>query len=88
MLLFHQRKQYYVADTWGVGQQQRSDWQPICRVTRMMHSQPIPAQTPPPKLRINPDIKTLDDIESWVNLADFVLTDYQHHEAIRYAFAV
>ena len=42
----------------------------------------------PPKLHINPDIKTLDDIESWVNLADFVLTDYQHHEAIRYAFAV
>lgn len=42
----------------------------------------------PPKLHINPDIRSLDDLESWVTLDDFEVTDYRHHEAIKYPFAV
>ncbi len=42
----------------------------------------------PPKLHINPDIKTLDDLETWVTLDDFTVTDYRHHEAIHYPFSV
>lgn len=43
---------------------------------------------PSPKLVINPDIKTLKDIETWVTLEDFQVLDYQHHDPIRYPFAV
>ena len=43
---------------------------------------------PAPQLAINPDIKTLEDIETWVSLDDFEVTNYQHHEAIQYPFAV
>ena len=43
---------------------------------------------PSPQLQINPDIKTLADIETWVTLDDFELTGYQHHEAIAYPFSV
>lgn len=42
----------------------------------------------PPELHINPDIKTLEDLETWVTLDDFDVTGYQHHEPIRYPFAV
>lgn len=41
-----------------------------------------------PKLRINPEIKSLQDIESWVSTNDFELSDYQCHEPIAYPFAV
>jgi thymidylate synthase len=41
-----------------------------------------------PKLIINPKIKTLKDIETWVTLDDFSVEDYQHHDAIKYPFAV
>ena len=41
-----------------------------------------------PELHINPDIKTLEDLESWVTLDDFDVTGYQYHEPIRYPFAV
>jgi thymidylate synthase len=41
-----------------------------------------------PKLEINPDIKSLNDIETWVSTDDFTLRDYESHEAIAYAFAV
>jgi len=41
-----------------------------------------------PQLHINPDIKTLEDLETWVTLDDFEVTGYQHHEAIRYPFSV
>jgi thymidylate synthase len=41
-----------------------------------------------PKLQINPDIKSLEDIETWVSTDDFTLLDYESHEAISYPFAV
>jgi len=41
-----------------------------------------------PKLCINPKIKTLEDIETWVTLADFDVIDYQHYDAIKYPFSV
>ncbi|QTH64853.1 thymidylate synthase [Psychrosphaera ytuae] len=42
----------------------------------------------PPQLKINPDIKSLEDIETWVTLDDFEVVGYQHHEAIQYPFSV
>ncbi|HTN33595.1 MAG TPA: thymidylate synthase, partial [Marinobacter sp.] len=41
-----------------------------------------------PQLRLNPDIKTLNDIETWVTLDDFEVTGYQYHEPIKYPFSV
>lgn len=43
---------------------------------------------PPPQLHINPDIKSLHDLESWVTLDDFEVIGYQHHEPIAYPFSV
>ncbi len=43
---------------------------------------------PPPQLRINPDIRTLQDLETWVTLDDFAVEGYQHHDAIAYPFSV
>ncbi len=43
---------------------------------------------PAPKLIINPEIKSLKDIETWVTLDDFQLEGYQHHDAIKYPFSV
>lgn len=43
---------------------------------------------PLPQLHINPDIRTLRDVETWVTLDDFVVTGYQHHPAIKYPFSV
>jgi thymidylate synthase len=43
---------------------------------------------PAPKLIINPDIKSLEDLETWVSLDDFDVEDYVHHEAIKYPFSV
>lgn len=42
----------------------------------------------PPKLIINPKIKSLEDLETWVTVDDFEVIDYQHHEPIKYPFAV
>ncbi|GAB5498476.1 MAG: thymidylate synthase [Pseudohongiellaceae bacterium] len=42
----------------------------------------------PPTLHINPDIRSLKDIETWVTLADFRVDGYQHHEPIAYPFSV
>ena len=42
----------------------------------------------PPQLNINPDIKSLDDLETWVTMDDFEVVGYQHHEPIAYPFAV
>ena len=42
----------------------------------------------PPQLHINPDIKSLEDLETWVTMDDFEVTGYQHHEPISYPFAV
>jgi len=42
----------------------------------------------PPKLHINPDISSLEDIETWVSLDDFEVEGYRHHEPITYPFSV
>ncbi|MDF1589054.1 MAG: thymidylate synthase [Gammaproteobacteria bacterium] len=41
-----------------------------------------------PQLNINPDIKTLEDLETWVTLDDFDVIGYQCHDAIKYPFSV
>ncbi|WP_290705118.1 thymidylate synthase [Amphritea sp.] len=41
-----------------------------------------------PTLKINPDIKTLEDLETWVSTDDFEVEDYQYHDAIQYPFSV
>ncbi len=41
-----------------------------------------------PRLIINPDIKTLNDLETWVTMDDFSLEGYQCHEPIAYPFSV
>ncbi|MEL6114203.1 thymidylate synthase [Photobacterium sp. SP02] len=43
---------------------------------------------PSPRLVINPEIKSLDDLETWVTMDDFNVEDYQHHEPIQYPFSV
>lgn len=43
---------------------------------------------PSPQLHINPDIKSLKDIETWVSLDDFEVEGYQSHEPIAYPFSV
>ncbi len=43
---------------------------------------------PPPTLKINPDIRSLNDIEKWVTTDDFILEGYQHHDPIAYPFTV
>lgn len=43
---------------------------------------------PEPQLVINPKIKSLEDIETWVTTDDFELVDYQCHDPIKYPFAV
>ena len=43
---------------------------------------------PLPRLEINPDIKTLQDLETWVTMDDFKVVGYQCHEAIKYPFSV
>lgn len=41
-----------------------------------------------PILKINPEIKTLRDLETWVTINDFELHNYKHHPAIKYPFTV
>ncbi|MFT6152966.1 MAG: thymidylate synthase [Crocinitomicaceae bacterium] len=41
-----------------------------------------------PKLIINPAIKSLTDLETWVTMDDFKVEGYESHEAISYPFAV
>lgn len=43
---------------------------------------------PLPQLKINPDIKSLEDIETWVTMEDFEVSGYQHHDPIAYPFSV
>ena len=43
---------------------------------------------PAPTLKINPKIKTLEDLETWVTMEDFEVEGYEHHEAIKYPFSV
>lgn len=46
------------------------------------------APYPLPQLHINPDIRSLRDVETWVTLDDFEVAGYQCHEAIHYPFSV
>lgn len=41
-----------------------------------------------PELSVNPDIRTLRDLETWVTLDDFEVLGYRHHEPIQYPFSV
>ncbi|MBT40934.1 MAG: thymidylate synthase [Idiomarina sp.] len=41
-----------------------------------------------PSLHINPDIRSLADIEDWVSKDDFKVEGYQSHPPIKYPFAV
>ncbi|MBU2020741.1 MAG: thymidylate synthase, partial [Gammaproteobacteria bacterium] len=43
---------------------------------------------PLPTLKINPEIKSLKDIETWVTMDDFEIEGYQFHEPISYPFSV
>lgn len=43
---------------------------------------------PSPSLQINPEIRSLKDLETWVTLDDFEVKDYHYHEAIKYPFSV
>jgi thymidylate synthase len=43
---------------------------------------------PSPQLHINPEIKSLEDLETWVSLDDFRVEGYQFHEPIAYPFSV
>jgi len=43
---------------------------------------------PPPRLKINPDIRSLEDLETWVTMDDFEIEGYQYHPAIHYPFSV
>lgn len=42
----------------------------------------------PPTLEINPNIRTLDDVLTWVSKDDFTVRGYEHHPAIAYPFTV
>lgn len=41
-----------------------------------------------PTIDINPEIKTLHDLETWVTPSDFIVTYPEFHPAIKYPFAV
>jgi len=41
-----------------------------------------------PQLKINPKIQSLEDLETWVTMDDFEVVGYEHHDAIKYPFAV
>lgn len=43
---------------------------------------------PGPTFHINPEIKSLTDLETWVTLDDFHIENYQYHDPIKYPFSV
>lgn len=53
-------------------------------VNEQLPREPLPL----PQLKINPDIKTLEDLETWVTVDDFELVGYTHHPAIKFPFSV
>ncbi|MGR6980788.1 thymidylate synthase [Testudinibacter sp. P27/CKL/0425] len=52
--------------------------------TVQLQREPLPL----PQLGINPQIKTLQDLESWVTMDDFKVVRYQSHPPIQYPFSV
>ena len=53
-------------------------------VHEMLERKPLPL----PSLHMNPNIKTLEDLETWVTVDDFELLNYSHHPAIKMEMAV
>lgn len=51
---------------------------------QQMNREPLPA----PTFWINPEIKSLEDLRTWVTVDDFKVFGYGHHEAIKYPFSV
>jgi thymidylate synthase len=41
-----------------------------------------------PTIDINPSIKTLEDVETWVTTKDFIITYPEYHPPIKYPFSV
>lgn len=41
-----------------------------------------------PEFYMNPNIWTLEDVETWVTVDDFEIDEYQHHPPIKYPFSV
>nr|WP_155655086.1 thymidylate synthase [Aliivibrio fischeri] len=41
-----------------------------------------------PIFKINPEIKSLEDLETWVTMDDFEVIGYESHDAIKYPFSV
>ncbi|MBU2897200.1 thymidylate synthase [Vibrio hepatarius] len=41
-----------------------------------------------PTFHINPEIKSLEDLETWVTLDDFWVEGYEYHDPIQYPFSV
>jgi len=41
-----------------------------------------------PEMKINPDIRSLEDLETWVTVDDFEIVGYDHHPAIKLEMAV
>lgn len=56
----------------------------LSRVPKQLARQPL-AQ---PQIRINPDIRTLEDLETWVTLKDFEIIYPEYHPVIKYPFSV
>ena len=52
--------------------------------TEQRHREPRPV----PQLKINPNIKTLEDIRTWVTVDDFEVVGYDPHDPIAYPFTV
>jgi len=58
------------------------------QIDKLFNVQLLRTPFPSPTLHINPDIKTLEDLETWVSVDDFSLIGYQHHDAISFPFTV
>jgi thymidylate synthase len=53
----------------------------------LMHEQLKRTPLEVPDFSINPEIKTLEDIETWVTRDDFYVTNYKSHSPIKYPFS-
>lgn len=52
-----------------------------------VHQHRVPSE-PKAKLIINPKIKTLEDVMTWVTVDDFVVEGYEHQGELKYPFSV
>ncbi len=58
------------------------------QVDQMQNIQLLREPRPLPRLEMNPDIRTLEDLETWVTVKDFNLKVYNPYGEIKYPFAV